>query len=178
MTIASVHAVKGLEFKNVFIVGLEEGIFPISRATTLDELEEERRLMYVAVTRAEEKVFITHCSRRFLYGKTSYQIPSRFCKELGFYKFEKKKIEETNVFTGKSYSGFSFNKSAVLGEKTESGKKDISIYAVGQKVSHPKFGSGQIKSISDDGLVADINFEGFGVKSLMLEIAPLEIEEG
>ncbi len=178
VTIASVHAVKGLEFKNVFIVGLEEGIFPISRATTLDELEEERRLMYVAVTRAEEKVFITHCSRRFLYGKTSYQIPSRFCKELGFYKFEKKKIEETNVFTGKSYSGFSFNKSAVLGEKTESGKKDISIYAVGQKVSHPKFGSGQIKSISDDGLVADINFEGFGVKSLMLEIAPLEIEEG
>lgn len=191
VTIATVHAVKGLEFRVVFIIGLEEGIFPISRANSADDIEEERRLMYVAVTRAEEKVILTHCSKRFLYGKTSYEIPSRFCKELGFYEYKPKKIEETSVFGGSrsfgasaptqtSFGGFTFNKSTILGgEKSSEIKPTVEIdkYKPGQKVEHPKFGKGEIKSISDDGLVGDIAFEGFGIKSLMLEIAPLKILE-
>lgn len=191
VTIATVHAVKGLEFRVVFIIGLEEGIFPISRANSADDIEEERRLMYVAVTRAEEKVILTHCSKRFLYGKTSYEIPSRFCKELGFYEYKPKKIEETSVFGGgRSYSAsaptqtsfgsFTFNKATILGgEKSSEIKPTVEVgkYKPGQKVEHPKFGKGEIKSISDDGLVGDIAFEGFGIKSLMLEIAPLKILE-
>ncbi len=192
VTIATVHAVKGLEFRVVFIIGLEEGIFPISRANSADDIEEERRLMYVAVTRAEEKVILTHCSKRFLYGKTSYEIPSRFCKELGFYEYKPKKIEETSVFGGgRSYSasaptqtsfgGFTFNKATILGGEQPSEIKptvEVGKYKPGQMVEHPKFGKGEIKSISDDGLVGDIAFEGFGIKSLMLEIAPLKILEG
>lgn len=182
VTIATIHAVKGLEFKNVFIIGLEEGIFPISRNNSYEDLEEERRLMYVAVTRAEKKLFLTHCSRRFLYGKTSYQIPSRFCKELGFYNFRTQKISQTGDALAEfsSKSAFSFNKNDVFNFKTEKSKSniDISKYKVGQKVSHPKFGEGEIESISSDGLVADIIFDGFGKKSLMLELAPLTIMEG
>lgn len=182
VTIATIHAVKGLEFKNVFIIGLEEGIFPISRNNSYEDLEEERRLMYVAVTRAEKKLFLTHCSRRFLYGKTSYQIPSRFCKELGFYNFRTQKISQTGGALAEfsSKSAFSFNKNDVFNFKTEKSKSniDISKYKVGQKVSHPKFGEGEIESISSDGLVADIIFDGFGKKSLMLELAPLTIMEG
>ena len=182
VTISTIHAVKGLEFKNVFIIGLEEGIFPISRNNSYEDLEEERRLMYVAVTRAEKKLFLTHCSRRFLYGKTSYQIPSRFCKELGFYNFRTQKISQTGDALAEfsSKSAFSFNKNDVFNFKTEKSKSniDISKYKVGQKVSHPKFGEGEIESISSDGLVADIIFDGFGKKSLMLELAPLTILEG
>ena len=182
VTISTIHAVKGLEFKNVFIIGLEEGIFPISRNNSYEDLEEERRLMYVAVTRAEKKLFLTHCSRRFLYGKTSYQIPSRFCKELGFYNFRTQKISQTGDALAEfsSKSAFSFNKNDVFNFKTKKSKSniDISKYKVGQKVSHPKFGEGEIESISSDGLVADIIFDGFGKKSLMLELAPLTIMEG
>lgn len=191
VTISTVHAVKGLEFKNVFIIGLEEGIFPISRANDPDDIEEERRLMYVAVTRAEEKVIISHCSKRFLYGKSSYQIPSRFCKELGFYKAKPQPKEHISYGEGKSYSPFgssyspqpnfsnlASSKTAVFSSKEDSSSKiDTSKYCVGQKVKHPRFGCGKIENISSDGLVGDINFEGFGVKSLMLEIAPLTIEE-
>lgn len=180
VTIATVHAVKGLEFKNVFIIGLEEGLFPISRATSADDVEEERRLMYVAVTRAEEKVIITHCSKRFLYGKTNYQIPSRFCKELGFYQFTPKKVEERNALAeGKSFAQSRpfFDKNSILTRFEEQKDKiDTSKYQCGQIVTHPKFGKGKIVSITDDGLVGDINFEGVGMKSLMLEIAPLTIE--
>lgn len=182
VTIASVHAVKGLEFKTVFIVGLEEGLFPISRATSSDDIEEERRLMYVAVTRAEEKVIMSHCTKRYLYGKTSYQIPSRFCKELGFYEYKPKKIEETSVFGGGmsfgQKSGYNFDKNVILGVKNEEKPKiDTKKYEAGQLVEHPKFGRGKIMAISSDYLVGDINFEGFGMKSLMLEIAPLKIVE-
>ena len=182
VTIATVHAVKGLEFKYVFIIGLEEGIFPISRSNSSEDLEEERRLMYVAVTRAEEKVFLTHCSKRFLYGKTSYQIPSRFCKELGFYDFKPFKISKNrdaldDFGFNNSKNNFDFKTQVFENKSQISAKYDVSKYKEMQKVRHPKFGEGVIEKISSDGLVADINFVGFGIKSLMLEIAPLTILE-
>lgn len=172
VTIATIHAVKGLEFKVVFVVGAEEGIFPGARSLGSNaELEEERRLMYVAVTRAEEKLFLTHCSKRYIYGQTRFQTPSRFCKELGIVK--PKDIKQEPEVQTPRFSPMGFFKSSV--KKEESPKKDTSIYCVGQKVSHPKFGDGVILDITSDRLVADIDFEGFGKKSLMLEIAPLEI---
>ncbi len=171
VTISTVHAVKGLEFKVVFVVGCEEGIFPGARSLGSNAgLEEERRLMYVAVTRAEERLFVTYCGKRYIYGQTRFEIPSRFCKELGLVKKEKIEEKKSNM------QGFSvLNLFKKREEEEEKPKKDTSIYFVGQKVSHPRFGDGVIKSITDDRLVADIEFEGFGVKSLMLEIAPLEI---
>lgn len=84
VSISTVHASKGLEFNYVFIIGAEEGSFPLSRALDDEgELEEERRLMYVAVTRAKQKLYITRAKSRFLYGKRSYTVESRFIKEMG-----------------------------------------------------------------------------------------------
>lgn len=216
VTIATVHAVKGLEFKVVFIVGLEEGLFPISRAMNSNaELEEERRLMYVAITRAEERLFMTHCSKRYMYRESQYQTPSRFCRELGILALEEVKKENnfSNSGYGSGYGGYNtydkgYSRSQYSQERTnsfaendyfnqinqktnffnhksfmqkekidEKPKKDVSIYRVGQKVSHTRFGEGEIVEISSDGLVGDIIFEDFGRKSLMLELAPLEILE-
>ncbi len=206
VTIATVHAVKGLEFKVVFIVGLEEGLFPISRAmNSSGELEEERRLMYVAITRAEEVLFMTHCTKRYMYRESQYQTASRFCRELGILSLQEKREtpRENNYRTygngyGNSYGGavnrtyykeeipqrpqqqekpkFFDHKSFVKKEE-EKPRKDVGVYKVGQRLSHPRFGEGQLVEISPDGLVGDIIFEDFGKKSLMLELAPLEILE-
>ncbi len=159
VSVATIHAVKGLEFKVVFVVGLEEGIFPLARASFSDsELEEERRLMYVAVTRAEEKIYLVHASKRYMYGKSNYQKESRFLAELGIVDKKKPRFKLSNDdFSGKT------------GDKAfESG------YEVGDVVQHGRFGIGKIVNISDDGLVADIDFEDFGKKSLMLNLATLE----
>lgn len=182
VTIATVHGVKGLEFKVVFIVGLEEGIFPISRAfNSKAELEEERRLMYVALTRAEEQLYLTYATKRYLYRESQYQMISRFCKELGLYQEKPKesfKPYPSNIASQPSFSQFEkarlFNHNMISKEEKKS-LKDVSIYKLGQIVSHPRFGEGEIVEISEDGLVGDIIFEDFGKKSLMLDLAPLEI---
>ena len=162
VSVATIHAVKGLEFKVVFIVGLEEGLFPLARATFSEsEMEEERRLMYVAITRAEEKIYLLHTAKRFMYGKSNYQKDSRFLAELNI-------VDKAKVGGGtkKDYSA----KEDKQGEHFESG------FVVGDVVSHTRFGIGKIVNISDDGLVADIEFEDFGKKSLMLNLASLEKE--
>ena len=162
VSVATIHAVKGLEFKVVFVVGLEEGLFPLARATFSEsEMEEERRLMYVAITRAEEKIYLLHTAKRFMYGKSNYQKDSRFLAELNI-------VDKSKVGGGtkKDYSA----KEDKPGEHFESG------FVVGDVVSHTRFGIGKIVNISDDGLVADIEFEDFGKKSLMLNLASLEKE--
>lgn len=182
VTIATVHGVKGLEFKVVFIVGLEEGIFPISRAfNSKAELEEERRLMYVALTRAEEQLYLTYATKRYLYRESQYQMISRFCKELGLYQEKPKesfKPYPSNIASQPSFSQFEkarlFNHNMISKEEKKP-LKDVSVYKLGQIVSHPRFGEGEIVEISEDGLVGDIIFEDFGKKSLMLDLAPLEI---
>lgn len=199
VTIATIHAVKGLEFRAVFLVGMEEGLLPISRAIgNNSEIEEERRLLYVALTRAEERLFITHCSKRYMYGESQYQSPSRFCRELGLLGLEQgTSLRSQNDFTAshrlasqmngynkpyKTYDSgvniFDHTNFFKKEKKEESPVKDVSIYKVGQKVSHPRYGEGEIVAITPDGLVGDIIFDGFGKKSLMLELAPLEILEG
>lgn len=99
VSVSTIHASKGLEYNYVFIIGAEEGIFPLSRAQENDdELEEERRLMYVAVTRARKKLYITRAKSRFLYGKRSYTVESRFLKEMGL-------VEPKSMFRSPEYSG-------------------------------------------------------------------------
>ena len=196
VTVATIHSVKGLEFKYVFIVGLEEKIFPISRAYTNEEdMEEERRLMYVAITRAKENLMLSRCKTRFLYGRREYQIDSRFLKELNlteqrefvspqlsttsssnnyfktYYGGEHENVaQKTNTY---SYTPFKTKSE----EKTkyqqfmESKPKETKTFNVGQAVSHPKFGNGTVEKL--DGEFIEINFEKLGVKTLLLEIAPL-----
>jgi len=169
VSVATIHGVKGLEFKVVFVVGLEEGIFPLTRAmNSSSELEEERRLMYVAITRAENKIFLVHCAKRFMYGKSSYQKESRFLKELGIVS------SHTSAF------GFPASDNFFKEEKKIEVKENMfnSGFKAGDVVAHGRFGVGKIVNISDDGLVADIDFEDFGTKSLMLDLAKLERVEG
>jgi len=212
VTLATVHAVKGLEFKVVFVIGLEEGIFPISRAfNSNQELEEERRLMYVALTRAEERLYLSHASKRYMYRESQYQTPSRFCRELGLLGIQEVKRPsygdnyQRNSYSERRYGGgyesnqtktynvggadymqkqenkqSLFNPLNFLKKDKEEYKKveiekDISKFKVGQTLNHPKYGEGELVEISPDGLVGDIVFKDVGKKSLMLELAPLEI---
>ncbi len=161
VTLSTIHSVKGLEFKVVFVVGLEEGIFPLARAVySSTEMEEERRLMYVAITRAEERIYLSYTAKRYMYGKSSPQTSSRFLQELGIVDRKRTKI--------------------ISNDFVESEKAEVfdSGLVVGDRVSHSRFGEGTIVNISADGLVADIDFDLVGKKSLMLNIAKLEkVEE-
>ena len=84
VTLMTLHAAKGLEFPVVFIVGMEDGLFPSSRADNQESLEEERRLAYVGMTRAMQKLFLTYAASRYSFGSRSYNMPSRFLIELGY----------------------------------------------------------------------------------------------
>lgn len=193
--VATVHAVKGLEFKVVFVVGMEEGVFPLSRCfENPKELQEERRLAYVAFTRAGERLYVSSCRTRFLYGRRNYEKDSRFISECGL-----KKPKPKNIFLSedyqKSFNNSTYSSSASGGFNTKTNNfsafipkpknsyinigqnadVDVSKFKVGQIVGHTKFGVGTIVSISHDGKMADINFGALGKKTLMLEIAPLKI---
>lgn len=134
-------------------------MFPLSRATySSAEMEEERRLMYVAITRAEERIYLSHTAKRFLYGKSSFQTASRFLAELGIVDKKRTKIVSNDFVQ------------ADKEEEYDSG------FSIGDRVSHSRFGIGTIVNISSDGLVADIDFEDVGKKSLMLNMAKLEKE--
>ena len=194
--LATVHSVKGLEFPVVFVVGLEEKLFPISRAyDNPNDMEEERRLMYVAITRAEERLYLTYTNSRFMYGRRQYTMPSRFLKEVGYAPKLKTPVYDngyatfSNSFTKNNYTyeSKSFENSASFGigvdnlkntvstqNQSKSGK-DVSIYKVGQSVLHTRFGLGKIIAIK--GTDADIKFDKLGVKTLILTLAPLEIIE-
>lgn len=162
VSLSTIHAVKGLEFRVVFVIGLEEGIFPLSRAMNMpSEMEEERRLMYVAITRAEEKIYLTHATRRFMYGKSSYETDSRFLKELNI-------VDKTHPNVEKK------RKKEFFVEEKEEEVFDSGL-KVGDKVFHARFGEGEVVEISDDGLVGKIDFSG-SVKELMLNMAKLKKE--
>ena len=174
VTLATVHSVKGLEFKVVFIVGCEENIFPLKRKDTSDsDIEEERRLMYVAITRAEERLYITNAQQRFLYGDKKYMQPSRFLKEADL-------IENKNDITVYNEQGeaetFKLNSRKeiilpiqikdVTTVKTDV-KELVNKLKVNDNVVHPKFGAGVVISVSGapETRTANIHFEGYGTKN-------------
>ncbi|NCB48520.1 MAG: ATP-dependent DNA helicase PcrA [Clostridia bacterium] len=191
VTLATIHSVKGLEFRCVFIVGLEERLFPIVRMnSSSNDLEEERRLMFVAITRAKERLYITNSKSRFVYGKRDYLLPSRFLVECGIVEEKKKDFfaqpaESTSSSFRAVNSNFSsFSKKSFAINKNEnisnsSGNILSKKYAVGLKVSHPKFGIGIISS--NQGIAVtkcvSINFADFGTKTLSVEYAPITLFE-
>ena len=182
--VMTIHSAKGLEFPVVFILGLEEGIFPHSRsALSPSELEEERRLMYVGLTRAKEKVCLLYTEQRMIFGTTQVNPPSRFISEIPSHLIEEKAIKRSGMLSGRHFKK-TFHRFPVSSKKvslhnegerksTETFENTVEVGLVrpGDMVEHPQFGSGLIISIA--GTLATIAFKRSGVKKMMLGVAPL-----
>ncbi len=177
VTLMTLHSAKGLEFSTVFLVGLEEGIFPGMRSMeSEEELEEERRLCYVGITRAKKRLFITHARCRTLFGSTRYETESRFIGEISDELLDRQYPQKTKAtFGGLDTRGtmqkVSFDKgSANLGQTRETTQKaNFESFAEGDKVIHTAFGNGVVKSAKPMGadLFLIIDFEGVGEKKLL-----------
>ncbi len=167
----TLHSSKGLEFNTVFLVGMEEGILPHSRAFINEkEMEEERRLCYVGITRAREKAFMIFTSTRNIYGSTQISVKSRFLDEI-----DNELIEE--IYAEFSNSGSDLTSGSFYSEKTisldnENSFKVETDFKNGSQVKHPEFGKGVVVS-QDDNLIT-IAFPKIGVKKMAKGIAPLE----
>ncbi|MBI3936270.1 MAG: UvrD-helicase domain-containing protein [Betaproteobacteria bacterium] len=188
LQLMTVHAAKGLEFHGVFISGLEEGLFPHENSLTeADGLEEERRLMYVALTRAKRRLYLSFAQSRLLHGSTRYGIPSRFFHEIpeGLMRRINPRFEfrvPASAVQGSRFkvpgSGSKAERPGISTLNIEPGTlnaRHATQWRVGQSVVHPKFGMGVI--VNAEGRGADarvhVNFRDAGLKWLMLEYAKL-----
>lgn len=175
----TMHSAKGLEFTNVFVAGMEEGIFPSMRSTdSPDDLEEERRIAYVAITRAKKKLFITNASQRMIFGTTTRNLKSRFIKEINPELIEKYQTAESNIKKSNSVPATakiaSMSLQQQLSKKTTTYKADSVSrqsfdFKTGDNVKHPLFGDGTIISMTKMGndALLEVNFVKTGNKKLM-----------
>jgi DNA helicase-2/ATP-dependent DNA helicase PcrA len=160
VTLMTLHNAKGLEFRAVFLIGMEEGVFPHSRSIEEQGLEEERRLAYVGLTRAKERLTLTHAASRSLWGSRGYNLPSRFLDELPQEEIERERLRPT------SWSGY--------GAPTVSVRRNVPDLSTGDSVRHSTLGEGVVTRIEADGTVT-VRFAEDGVeRRLMLDYAPLE----
>ena len=165
VTLMTLHTAKGLEFPTVFLTGLEEGVFPHSRSLgDPNEIEEERRLAYVGLTRARERLYLSRASTRFMFGTPTYNAPSRFFSEIP------EELMETRKATLKPIV-----RSAPPVRST--GKRVIALdLEVGDRVSHQTFGIGKVLALTGEGdrVEAKIDFGSYGERRLLLRYAPVE----
>lgn len=187
VTLMTLHAAKGLEFPVVFIIGVEEGIFPSSRTIEDDkELEEERRLAYVGITRAEEKLYLTNAKQRMMYGRTQYNGASRFIDEIdssllqqegeqgygaSFVASQPKKAQKSPY----SHRGYRQPLQRVVDHKKETGA-DKENFSLGEHVLHKKWGEGVVMNIEGEGdqMELDVFFSSLGEKRrLLAKYAPI-----
>ena len=191
VTLMTVHAAKGLEFKNVFIAGLEEQLFPSALCQTPSELEEERRLLYVAITRAEDNCILSYAKSRFRNGQTQFSNPSRFIKDIDSQFLHQQQEyttfygrETTNTFkeyrshTSKIISIHSPQKNIETTNSTQISTNNDEIQ-VGSKVIHALFGKGIVVDLEGHGdeRKAKVEFQTRGTKQLLLKYAKLTITE-
>ena len=190
VTLMTLHAAKGLEFPVIFLVGMEEGIFPLYRSLSNEkELEEERRLAYVGITRAKRKLYLTNAYSRMLYGRVQRNQPSQFVEEINddLIKFENAdgsgKAKSMNTpFAKAAAQATTFTaqrrahglKHSAKQESTGTGA-DKQAWKVGDKVQHKKWGQGMVVSVNGSGndMELDIAFPNEGVKRLLAQFAPI-----
>ena len=204
VTLMTLHAAKGLEFPVVFLIGMEENVFPLSRAAEdPDELEEERRLAYVGITRAEKVLFLTNANSRLLFGRTSYNRPTRFINEISSDLLTYQGLAcPANTSFKASYSnggGTTFGKGMSLsqalqerkrqaapstltslslpfGNSNRSSAKETVAWSIGDIAIHKKWGEGTVLEVSGSGNTQElkINFPEVGLKKLLASVAPIE----
>ena len=165
----TIHSAKGLEFKLVFLVGMEENLFPSQQSVDdVGRLEEERRLCYVGMTRAMQHLYLTYAESRRLYGRESYPRPSRFLREIPSELIQEVRVRAT------------INYPVTPIQIKNSSLQVTGSYKLGQRISHAKFGEGVVLQIEGSGAQerVQINFKTAGVKWLMLAYANLEVLQG
>jgi DNA helicase-2/ATP-dependent DNA helicase PcrA len=192
VTLMTLHNAKGLEFPVVFVVGLEDGLFPLSRAMeTAEELEEERRLFYVGVTRAEDRLFLTHAQRRWRYGNEQRSAPSQFLSELPdgpvrrhWSAAGRPRVRRASTLQDTDTKEWSWKRpikrhsAAPLNREVSydfsDTQEELRIQA-GARVVHPEFGEGEIVAVSGrgTGVKAEIDFGESGVRKVMVAHAGL-----
>ena len=186
VALMTLHNAKGLEFPKVFLCGMEEGVFPsyisLSSGNPMD-LEEERRLCYVGITRAKKSLTISFAKQRMLRGETQFYLPSRFLKEISLTLFQKfvpavRKIEKLESF----YSTQTIVRTSSFADRPKqqfgNEKKEVLEYQVGDMVWHNRFGKGVVKEIVSGGrdFEVTVNFERVGVKKMFASFAQLKKE--
>jgi DNA helicase II / ATP-dependent DNA helicase PcrA len=160
VTLMTLHNAKGLEFRAVFLIGMEEGVFPHARSLEEQGLEEERRLAYVGLTRAKERLTLTHAASRSLWGSRGFNLPSRFLDELPQDEIERERLRPA------SWSGY--------GAPTVAVRRQVPDLSTGDSVRHSTLGEGVVTRIEPDGTVT-VRFAEDGIeRRLMLDYAPLE----
>jgi DNA helicase II / ATP-dependent DNA helicase PcrA len=157
----TLHNAKGLEFRAVFVIGMEEGLFPHARSIEEQGIEEERRLAYVGMTRAQERLCLTHASSRMLFGNRAYNLPSRFLDELPEHGVVRERLSPARWDYGRKTAA------------PEYAPRDHPSLSTGDSVRHQSFGEGVVTGI-DAGGVVTIQFEDGSERRLMLDYAPLE----
>jgi DNA helicase-2/ATP-dependent DNA helicase PcrA len=195
VTLMTIHSSKGLEFKQVFVVGMEEDLFPSQMMMqSREDLEEERRLFYVASTRAMEKLYLTYATTRYRFGRLLNCEPSRFLEEVDPMCIRiNKKLSSSmaGAFRNEGSEGRSGfvglqkpNVRPMTTAKVHTPSPDFkpsntNNLAAGMKVEHPKFGFGSVQKIEIEGInrKATIQFDNFGEKTLLLSFAKLRIIE-
>ncbi|TRZ72684.1 MAG: DNA helicase PcrA [Streptomycetaceae bacterium] len=172
VTMMTLHTAKGLEFPTVFLTGMEDGIFPHSRTLgEKDEIEEERRLAYVGLTRARERLYLSRAEYRSTWGAPNYNPPSRFLDEIP------EDVIEWRNQSSASLSPSVIKRSRIAPPPRATGKKISSIeLSIGERVSHDTFGLGTVVSVAGEGDKAEatIKFGQYGEKRLLLRYAPVE----
>ncbi len=178
VTLMTLHAAKGLEFPVVFMIGMEETIFPHSRALyDQSEMEEERRLCYVGMTRAREELYLLHAAGRSLYGGLQHNIPSRFISEIAGEHVEQQTLMPSfgraNLDDSEAYDDYSqSSEGSEFGATADNEPRYVPDLVEGDGVSHQLFGEGTIVELS--GEIAAIYFKGKGLKKLNIAFAPLK----
>lgn len=186
VVLMTIHSAKGLEFPTVFLPGLEEGIFPgLMSINSDEEIEEERRLAYVAITRAKQKLFILNVRERMMFGKTRYNPPSRFVEEIPeqYINNETERPQNTARFTSPISKNATSAKSELNAPVMMSSplrKQPVEIFSQGERVVHNTFGDGVVLSVTKMGAdtLYEIAFTNVGTKKLMATFAKLKRFEG
>lgn len=174
VTLMTLHQAKGLEFEVVFLTGLEEGLFPLSRTLTdQSDLEEERRLFYVGLTRAKKKIYLSFCSRRHRFGET-FNLPSRFLDEIPSELVKREGLAYPEKYRGQSLSEKSYPRAA---NRDRSNGSVTGSLRTGSQILHPTFGQGQVMATEGEGegLRLWVKFSSGDTKKLFAKYASLEI---
>jgi DNA helicase II / ATP-dependent DNA helicase PcrA len=176
VTLMTIHNAKGLEFPVVFLIGMEDGVFPHMRSIEAGDVEEERRLAYVGITRAKQKLYLTYARQRSLYGGSEWNLPSRFLDEIPADLAERQASEQRTFGRPSSAAGIwnTRGPSQMREPAQRAGSSPGATFRIGEDVVHARFGDGVVTGVEPGGVVM-VRFASDGSeKKLMADYAPLK----